>query len=126
MLATFYLRNKLCEKSNFLDILSQCFLLTVKKSVHLCTGVLTVAQINAPHNIRVIWWQEQEFNISKTNPVTSFPHKGELSIPPVLFLNYQIVPRLEASDCFRMKFHHAVTLEDAAYISVSPAAPQTQ
>lgn len=34
--------------------------------MHLSKEVVTVAQINAPHNIRIIWWQEQEFNI-RTN-----------------------------------------------------------
>lgn len=51
-------------------------------------GAVTVAQINALHNIRVIWWQKQEFNTSSTNPVMSFPPKGELLIPLVLFLNH--------------------------------------
>jgi len=59
------------------------------RKVRICAreSYVTVAQINAPHNIRIIWWQEQEFNISRTNSVTSFPPKGELSIPSILFLN---------------------------------------
>lgn len=74
----------------------------------------------------VIWWQEQELNLNRTNPVTNFPAKGELLIPPVLFLNHQMVPGLGASHCFRMKFHRAVTLEDAAHTPISSAAPQIQ
>lgn len=74
----------------------------------------------------VIWWQGQELNLKRTNPVMSFPPKGELLIPPVLFLNHQMVSGLGVSHGFRMKFHRAVTLEDATHIPVSSAAPQIQ